>query len=215
MKIGMIKKLMEDYNRIKPLIIKRLNEFKSLLKRGDERVFAELVFCLLTPQSRAKVCWKAVENLINEDLLIKGKRNKILKRLDGIRFKNKKADYILEARRFFIKDGKIQIKPLLSRFKSPEEAREFLVKHIRGMGYKEASHFLRNIGMGDELAILDRHILKNLKEAGIIKDIPQSLNRKKYLELEQKFKVFCNNLKIPLSHADLLLWFRETGEVFK
>jgi N-glycosylase/DNA lyase len=83
------------------------------------------------------------------------------------------------------------------------------------MGYKEASHFLRNIGMGEDLAILDRHILKNLKILGVISEIPVSLTRNKYLEIEIKMRDFAENVKIPMSHLDLLLWYKETKEIFK
>lgn len=83
------------------------------------------------------------------------------------------------------------------------------------MGYKEASHFLRNIGLADDLAILDRHILKNLKIFGIIEEIPKSLSKKKYLEIEEKMRNLANEVNIPLSHLDLLFWSKETGEIFK
>jgi N-glycosylase/DNA lyase len=83
------------------------------------------------------------------------------------------------------------------------------------MGYKEASHFLRNIGFADDLAILDRHILKNLKIFGIIEEIPKSLSKKKYLEIEEKMRNLANEVNIPLSHLDLLFWSKETGEIFK
>ena len=83
------------------------------------------------------------------------------------------------------------------------------------MGYKEASHFLRNIGFADYLAILDRHILKNLKIFGIIEEIPKSLSKKKYLEIEEKMRNLANEVNIPLSHLDLLFWSKETGEIFK
>jgi N-glycosylase/DNA lyase len=83
------------------------------------------------------------------------------------------------------------------------------------MGYKEASHFLRNIGFADDLAILDRHILKNLKIFGIIEEIPKSLSKKKYLEIEEKMRNLANEVNIPVSHLDLLFWSKETGEIFK
>jgi N-glycosylase/DNA lyase len=89
------------------------------------------------------------------------------------------------------------------------------VKNIPGLGYKEASHFLRNIGLGCDLAILDRHIMRCLLECGVILEIPASLNRKRYLELEQKMKDFSAMLDIPLSHLDLVFWYSEKGEIFK
>ena len=79
---------------------------------------------------------------------------------------------------------------------------------------KEASHFLRNIGKGENLAILDRHVLKNLIRLQVI-DYPKTLSKRVYLEIEDKMKDFSNKVSIPLAHLDLLLWSLETGEVFK
>lgn len=76
------------------------------------------------------------------------------------------------------------------------------------------SHFLRNIGKRD-LAILDRHILKNLKNLKAIDELPKALTKKKYLEIEGKFKAFSNKIKIPIDELDLLFWSQETGEIFK
>ena len=83
------------------------------------------------------------------------------------------------------------------------------------MGYKEASHFLRNIGFGDDIAILDRHILKHLVGNKVIPEVPKSLTGKKYLEIEQKMKEFANSTGIPFGHLDLVWWSEETGEIFK
>jgi N-glycosylase/DNA lyase len=86
---------------------------------------------------------------------------------------------------------------------------------VLGLGYKEASHFLRNIGLGEDLAILDRHILKNLMLLGVIREVPTSLSRKTYLEIERKMTAFSKEAGIPMSKLDLLLWYKEAGEVFK
>lgn len=111
-------------------------------------------------------------------------------------------------------DG-ISIKALLDKFSDVYERREWLVKNIKGLGYKEASHFLRNIGFGKDIAILDRHILKNLNLLGVIKEIPESMGRKKYLGIEKNMAEFAKEIDIPLAHLDLLLWYKETGEIFK
>lgn len=194
----------------------RLEEFKQKLKIGDEKdIFAELVFCILTPQSKAKVCWTAVEKLLEKNLLVNGSSTKILKELDGVRFKYKKAEYIVNAREFFIDNGDIFIKSSIRQFNDILETREWFVKNVKGIGFKESSHFLRNIGLGDNLAILDRHILKNLKLLGVINEIPKSLTKLKYYEIEGKMKKFADRINIPMNYLDLLLWYKEAGEVFK
>ncbi|MEM4248318.1 MAG: N-glycosylase/DNA lyase [Candidatus Nanoarchaeia archaeon] len=191
-----------DFYKIKKKQIKqKLKEF-SRIKEND--IFYELCFCILTPQSSAMKCWKAVEYLKRKSFLEKCFNPEACLRKAGVRFYKNKSCYLLEARKMF---------PL----RLPRDsfaARELLVKNIKGLGYKEASHFLRNIGYKG-LAILDRHILKNLKEFGIIKEIPKTLARKRYLEIESKFMTFSKKIKIPIDELDLLFWCKETGEVFK
>jgi N-glycosylase/DNA lyase len=89
------------------------------------------------------------------------------------------------------------------------------VENVKGLGYKEASHFLRNIGLGEDLAILDRHILKNLGLLGVIDEVPSSPTKRLYLEIERKMAAFSKEAKIPMGQLDLLLWYKEAGEVFK
>jgi len=194
----------------------RLQEFDSVLKTGDEEsVFAELVFCILTPQSKARSAWAAVKRLLGKDLLLTGTEDQVLRELHGVRFKYKKAGYVIEARNGFLIDGKLFIKSRISRFSDACDAREWLVRNVKGIGYKEASHFLRNVGPGADLAILDRHILKNLRSLQVIDEVPASLSRRRYLEIEEGMKELSKETKIPMSHLDLVLWYKEAGEVFK
>lgn len=206
-KIEEIKKI---YYTIKNQIINRLEEFKKVWERGDhEELLSELIFCLLTPQSKAKVCFEAVNNLKNK----KYNFDNTLSCLRGVRFKYKKSEYIKRVLVLF--KEKDSLKNLIQSIENDFEKREWLVKNIKGLGLKEASHFLRNIGFGKNLAILDRHILKNLYEIGIIEKIPSSLSKKKYFEIENKMKNFAKKFDIPLEHLDFVLWYKETGEVFK
>ena len=211
------REIKELYEMRKSDIERRLKEFKELFENSnDDRIFAELIFCLLTPQSKAKICWKAVENLMEKDLLIHGSYEQVLRELKGVRFKKNKAKYIIEARKTFTRENEIRIKSVISSFSDSKKAREWLVKNVKGMGYKEASHFLRNIGFGEDLEILDRHILKNLRLLRVIEDIPKkTLTKKRYMEIENKMREFSRDIGIPLSHLDLLFWSKETGEIFK
>ncbi len=213
MKHGQIKKI-HDFKKLE--IHKRLKEFELLWLNGsDEEIFAELAFCILTPQSKAKVCWAAIVRLRDKNLLLRGNAGQISRELVGVRFKNNKARYMVMAREFFTKGGRIYIKPLLKQFSDVHDVREWLVKNIKGIGYKEASHFLRNIGFGEKIAILDRHILRNLKALGVIEEIPKSISRSKYMHIEKDMKDLAKQLNIPISHLDIVFWCKETGEIFK
>jgi N-glycosylase/DNA lyase len=197
-------------------IKKRLDEFREVIKSSDERIFAELAFCICTPQSKATFAWNAISSLVKNNLLYTGTEKQIKPFLNCVRFCDNKAKYIIEARNFF-SNGKLDIKKKILSFNNSFELRDWLVKRIKGIGLKEASHFIRNIGFDydNQLAILDRHILKNLKELGIIKEIPESLNKKKYFEIEKFMKNFTEKLKINLYELDILLWSEETGTIFK
>ena len=214
--MDIIKDIKNNYCIKRKEINSRLEEFKRIFASGSEKdVFTELVFCILTPQSKAKYCWDAVNKLLNKNLLLKGAYRQVLKELNYTRFKYKKAKFIIGARKLFFVSGKIIIKQRIKQFKNVDDAREWLVDNVKGIGFKEASHFLRNIGLGDNLAILDRHILKNLKLFGVIKEIPGSLTKRKYYEIEDKIRKFSRKIDIPVNSLDLLLWYKETGEIFK
>ena len=93
--------------------------------------------------------------------------------------------------------------------------REWLVNEVKGIGLKEAGHFLRNIGLCRDITILDRHILKNLKRFSVIEDIPASITPSKYFDIEKKMIRFSEKIGIPPDHLDLLFWYREAGKIFK
>jgi N-glycosylase/DNA lyase len=201
---------------MRPEIELRLREFSRCYRKGsDEDIFAELVFCLLTPQSKAHSCWSTVETLREKDLLTSGGCRRVSKELSRVRFKNNKARYIIDARKTFTRDGRLVIKEMVDRHKDPKGARDWLVEEVKGLGLKEASHFLRNIGKGDDLAILDRHILKNLVDLEVVQQVPGTLTRKRYLAIEDRMRAFSKMTGIPMAHLDLLLWCKETGEIFK
>ena len=210
-----MKKLLREYKSKKRRIKKRLKEFEALRKAGDKAVFSELCFCILTPQAKAVYCNEAVEDLRKSGLLLKGSSSAISKRLKGqVRFHNNKAAYLVAARKTF-KDGKgLNIKNKLNVV-DILKTRDWLVGNIKGLGYKEASHFLRNIGLGKGMAIIDRHILKNLRKYGVIRKIPASISKKTYLAIEDKMKRFSERLDIPMEELDLLFWSSQTEFIFK
>jgi N-glycosylase/DNA lyase len=213
-RVAQVKQLMEYYQTKKNEIRKRLRVFEDALNQPDEKVFAELCFCICTPQSKATLCDEAITALERRNLLLKGNADQIRQSLRGVRFAGCKARYIVEARELFERDGKIRIKERLASFDDIHKLREWMAENVKGMGLKESSHFLRNVGLGKNLAILDRHILKNLKEFGIIGEV-KNLTEKRYLSIESKMRTFAEGLNIPIEELDLLLWSRETGIVFK
>ncbi|MBI3334732.1 DNA lyase [Candidatus Pacearchaeota archaeon] len=194
----------ESYAKHETAIKIRLQTFKNL---PEKEWFEEFCFCLLTPQSNAQRCWQAVEQL-------KTLKNPTIKNIAQIlstktRFHNTKAAYIHQAPETWQR-----IKPLLSSQNS-RELRNLLAQEVKGYGLKEASHFLRNIGKShNQIAILDRHILKNLYKARVIPE-PSIKGRKQYYELEKSFLDYAQKTGIPADELDLLWWSQENGQIFK
>jgi N-glycosylase/DNA lyase len=211
-----IEGLKNFWKKVFPLISLREKHFDTVWKNGnEEEIFSELVFCLFTPQSKAVLCWTAVNDLADKNMIFESKEENIAEVIGKVRFKNSKAKYLVEARKLFTVNGKISIKEKLKSFTDTYEMRSWLAKNVKGIGYKEAGHFLRNIGIGKDLAILDRHILKNLKLYGTIKELPKTLTAKKYLETEKQMQDFAKNIGIPMFHLDMLFWCKNTGGIFK
>jgi N-glycosylase/DNA lyase len=148
------------------------------------------------------------------NILLRGTKREINKELQKVRFKNKKTEYLFEARNKFFCDNN-SIYSNIKKIKSHLELREYLVKNVKGIGWKEASHFLRNIGFGADIAILDRHIIRNLIKLGILEEYPKNLSEKNYREIEEKMRKLSKALDIPMDTLDHVFWAKETGEVFK
>lgn len=188
----------------------RIAEFKSL---HESEYFYELCYCLLTPQSKAEHCFEVVHELkkkrfrevdFDPEPLLHPKKNIY------VRFHKTKAVRLIEMKMNY----DTLIHPSIISNAETYRLRDHLVVNVKGIGYKEASHFLRNIGRTD-VTILDRHILKNFIELNLIDSYPKSLSRKMYLQLENIFGLLAAHLKIPADELDLLLWCKETGFILK
>ena len=190
----------------------RINSFKSVWNHApEEYLLLELLFCLLTPQSNANLCWEKVLELFNSGKLYSGTVDAISSIINPVRFKNNKAKYIKKAINFF---GDSSLKKFLQG-NDIYTIRDRLIKTVDGLGYKEASHFLRNIGIGLELAILDRHILRCLKDFRVIDTIPDALTPQRYKDIEHSMQDFCKSINIPISHLDFIFWYLKKGALFK
>ncbi len=187
------------------IIDQRIKEFKELGKKDTTLWFSELCFCLLTANAQAKRAIEIQNHLGPEGFINKTQEEiaSVIKSF-GHRFHNTKAKYIVLARKY------IDIKDILKDYKNGKEAREFLEKNVIGLGYKEASHFLRNVGY-DDVAIIDRHIIRFLYQYHYIDQLPKVITKKIYLELENILTQF----GITLDKLDLMIWYHMTGTVLK
>ena len=210
------KEIENIYKEKKSDFKKRLQEFRDTWNKGTNKdIHLELSFCILTPQSKALNAWQAITNLKENNLIFTGSAEEMVEYLNIVRFKNNKSKFLVALREQMTKNGEIVTKDFFSSIPTTFEKREWIVKNIKGMSYKEAGHFLRNVGFGSEVAILDRHILRNLVKLEVIDEIPKTLSPKIYLEIEKKMKEYCDFVKIPMDEMDLLLWYKEAGVIFK
>jgi N-glycosylase/DNA lyase len=201
--------ILQHHRTHRKAIRTRLLEFQSVL---PSEYFYELIYCLLTPQSSAAHAGRVVSHLrsagfhkrrINPESILRKKEQ-------YIRFHKMKTKYLLQMKKEY---------PMIAEKLSTDipavELREWLVTHVKGIGYKEATHFLRNIGKNDGLAILDRHILRTLKSMGQIHFLPESIGKRRYLEMEKLFMKLSSDIGIELDELDLVVWSMSTGEILK
>lgn len=207
-----MKQLIEKIEEIKKTPIKqkidqRIKEFQNINKESNDEIFQEMCFCLLTANFNAEKTIK-IQNKIGQ-CFYTDPQETLTKKLKqhGHRFPNKRAEYINES-----KKCKYLLKEIINS-NGQKTKREWIVKNIKGLGYKEASHFLRNIGF-QNYAIIDFHILDLLEKYDIIKK-PKTLSQKKYLEIEQKLKKIADQTNLTLAELDLYLWYMETGKILK
>ncbi len=193
----------------------RLAEFRTIPAKGNASLLSELSFCICAANSSAEAAYRAQTELTKTGLLFSDNTDKISAVLlsSHVRFHKNKARYLVEARKKLF-DEKTLEKTIAENTDAPT-IRNCLADNVLGLGMKEAGHFLRNSGLGQEVAILDRHILKNLVSLGVIDAVPKTLTRKNYLAIEEKMMEFSKKNEIPLAHLDLLMWSEQTGHIFK
>lgn len=194
----------------------RLAEFDAVWAEGsDERLWEELVFCIFTAGASARMGLRSVEAVKN--LLRGGSHEELAGALRGVhRYPVARSGYIVTTRDFLERDCRLCLRARLADFGDPVERRDWIVreKQIKGLGYKEASHFLRNIGLRGH-AILDKHILRSLAELGVIGSPDPPTTRTKYLAIEESMRRFARDARIDFDELDLILWSMKTGEMLK
>ena len=200
-------KLLKQNEQISIKIYQKLSSFKKFRVETNEALFSELCYCILTANCQAKTCI-AIQKTFPFDFSI-AKKEQIKKHLreHHYRFPNIRTQYILDAQIY-----KNKIRHTLQNY-SGLQRREWFIDNIKGLGIKEASHYLRNIGY-DEYAIIDTHILSLLDFYQIINK-PKTLTKKRYLDIEGRLKILAKETNLTLSSLDLYLWYMKTGLILK
>jgi len=192
---------------VKSLVDRRLAEFKALGKKGSSELYNELCFCTLTANFDAAKSIVVQEKVCNGFIELPEKELEQRLRSLGYRYPNRAA-YICDSRRLL---G--QLKQRVSSFENETDLRQWLAENVKGIGLKEASHFMRNIGF-ENVAIIDFHIVDLLVKEKLIEK-PKAMTPKRYLEIEGVLKRLAKRLGMSLAELDLYLWFLETGKILK
>lgn len=197
-------------------IEERLDEFREVWRSGtDLRLWEEMVYCFFTGGCSARMGLKSVEAV--RPHLLEGSHESLTEALVGVhRYPRARAGYVVASREFLREHCGLRLRKKLESFTDPLERRDWLVKEkgIKGLGYKEASHYLRNIGFRG-YAILDKHVLRCMHELGLIEAPKPPITRMRYLSVESTLKNFADQLKIDFDEMDLVLWSMRTGEILK
>ena len=210
-----IPRIRAEHRRRESEVRQRLQEFSAIWEsRDDQRIWAEMVYCFFTGGCSAVMGLRSVEAV--RPLLANGTSKKVAERLKGVhRYPNARARYVADSRKYLKRVYDMRLWDVLGSMEH-HARRDWLVneKGIKGLGYKEASHFLRNIGFRG-YAILDKHVLRCLADLKIIDDPKPPTTRSRYLTVEDKLKKMSSSLKIDFDEMDLVLWSLKTGKVLK
>ena len=169
----------------------RLREFRQVWQTAsDARLWEEMVYCIFTAGASAKMGLRSVEAV--RPLLARGQQQAMTRALVAAgahRFPNARPAYVVTTRDYLQSSFSMRLRERLNSFRDPFERRDWLATEprIKGLGYKEASHYLRNIGFKG-YSILDKHIVQCLAELGVIDSPKPPANRQRYLETESRMR---------------------------
>lgn len=213
-----IERLLATYAERRKEIRSRLREFRDVWKTAsDDRLWEEMVFCIFTAGASAKMGLRSIEAL--RSLLHSGAHHEMSTALIAAgahRFPNARPAYVVVTRDYLRESFSMRLRDRLQSFRDPIQRRDWLAQdpRVKGLGYKEASHFLRNIGFKG-YGILDKHIVRSLNELGVIDSPKPPTSRVRYLETEKRMRQFAIRTGINFDELDLLLWSMKTGEILK
>ena len=213
-----VDRLRAEYAQRRKEIRARLREFRRVWQTAsDSRLWEEMVYCIFTAGASAKMGLRSVDAL--RPLLKTGAHSEMTKALVAAgahRFPNARPGYVIVTRDYLEESFSMQLRRRLESFRDPMERRDWLAQEprIKGLGYKESSHFLRNIGFKG-YGILDKHIVRCLCELKVIDSPKPPTSRGRYLETEDRMRRFAAATGIDFDELDLLLWSTKTGEILK
>jgi N-glycosylase/DNA lyase len=196
--------------------------------KDESKLLSELVLCILSSQEKYEVALAIMKSLQKENTLRIPKNRSDFKdttaqiknilrmpvdfQFNGknysrrLRFYTKKAQYINDTlENIYL--NKLTIKKILNQKDCINETRKNIINYSTGIGPKQASMFLRNIGYYSEFAVLDKHVLDYMRLMGLINISGVSFSSiLVYQKIENKLKSYADTYKVNLLHLDLAIW---------
>lgn len=201
-------------------IDRRLRD-ETALPWTESRLWSELSCCILSSQvpyalaqaASARLCEseillddhhcpEALESalvaLLLEDLQVAGEVRRY-------RFPASRARQLARTWTEVHREGR-GLKPLLEGFGDCHAARAWLVRNAPGLGPKQASMFLRNIGATYELAVLDRHVISYMVIMGLVSDAAPTRSMPHYIRDEHILRDHAAGFGLPVGLLDWAVW---------
>jgi N-glycosylase/DNA lyase len=213
-----IAKILAVHEARRKEIKSRLSEFRRVWTfADDDRLWEELVFCIFTAGASARMGIRSIEAV--RPFLKSGRKEQMtraLKKAGAHRFPVERPGYIVATRAFLTDHCGMRLREMLKSFPDPVTRRDWLAQEsrVKGLGFKESSHFLRNVGFKG-YGILDKHVMRCLAELQLVETPKPPTTRTRYLEIELRLKAFGRDIGIDFDELDLVLWSMKTGEVLK
>ena len=182
---------------------------------SEDDLWRELVFCILGSRVRFEAVHAAVERMGGMCLLSQPWRNTGFDQYEedtvtalsgGYPFYRVRANQIRRAAEHLY-TSRGSILKLLDSAGDVRSARRVLVVEVAGLGPKQASLFLRNVGYARHIAILDVHVLTYLNWVGLTDTLIKSVSTlSKYEVLEDSFIEHAYEFGYSPDQFDLAVW---------
>ena len=200
----MYNEFLQHYENVEDQATQRLHQFENV-ERTEKALFEELAFCVFAANSSAKMAQKAVSLL--KPILHTGDESQYKSAVKGkVRFYNVRSEYLAYNFEYVQKTS-------LRKMICVDKPRKELL-NLKGIGMKEASHFLRNTGHSGYV-ILDKHIREIAYKLEILETASYESSYENYILKEAKIIEFCETNNLDIDVFDLAAWSYKTGKILK
>ncbi len=198
------------YAKIRP--ISDDNKWSSMT---ETQLLFELISCILGSQVTYETALVAANKINRAGLLKSPMKQYSFSEFESsvfhvlttsYRFAATKSNYIARTVWALYSDGG-NIYDLLNKLGSAGGARHAIGQIATGIGPKQGSLFLRNIGYTDELAILDKHVLQFMFMVRLLDRKQPSISYfRTYEKYEDKLRSYASSLGLSLGRLDYAIW---------